>query len=396
LLGAAVLCAAGLLAASVLAGTPAGAVESTGLTEPPPSESAPAEPTVTAPTEPAPTEPAPTEPAPTEPAPSTPAPSTEPLLPPLQPTPPPKPKPKPVAKPKPKPKPKLQPLRLASRVTIGGIHVGGLRLETAYQVVRAAFGAPLVVRVEGRRLEVSPPTLGAVAYARTAVTRARHARAGTDVPLVVRVSGPAVRRYVTSLAKRFDRKPVDARVLLRSLEPVVVDGQSGLALARRPAATKLVAALEANRRRPIVIPARPVRPAVAKIGPIVLIRRDSKRLFFYENEKLERTFVVATGQTSYPTPLGRFSIVAKWRNPWWYPPQSSWAKGLSPVPPGPGNPLGTRWMGISAPAVGIHGTPDEASLGYSLSHGCVRMAIPSAEWLFDHVDVGTPVFILAV
>ena len=74
------------------------------------------------------------------------------------------------------------------------------------------------------------------------------------------------------------------------------------------------------------------------------------------------------------------------RNPWWYPPPDApWAKGAKPIPPGPGNPLGTRWMGLSAPGVGIHGTPDPASLGYSASHGCIRMFIPSAEWLFDHV-----------
>ena len=83
------------------------------------------------------------------------------------------------------------------------------------------------------------------------------------------------------------------------------------------------------------------------------------------------------------------------RNPWWYPPPSGWAADSDPVPPGPGNPLGTRWMGISAPYVGIHGTPDAASIGYSASHGCIRMRIPDAEWLFRHVDVGTPVFILA-
>jgi lipoprotein-anchoring transpeptidase ErfK/SrfK len=80
-------------------------------------------------------------------------------------------------------------------------------------------------------------------------------------------------------------------------------------------------------------------------------------------------------------------------NPWWYPPNSAWAAGEKPVPPGPGNPLGTRWMGINAPGVGMHGTPDDASIGYSASHGCIRMHIPDAEWLFEHVDVGTPVLI---
>jgi lipoprotein-anchoring transpeptidase ErfK/SrfK len=52
-------------------------------------------------------------------------------------------------------------------------------------------------------------------------------------------------------------------------------------------------------------------------------------------------------------------------------------------------------MGISSPGVGIHGTPDPASIGYSVSHGCVRMLIAEAEWLFQRVDVGTTVFIVA-
>jgi lipoprotein-anchoring transpeptidase ErfK/SrfK len=111
--------------------------------------------------------------------------------------------------------------------------------------------------------------------------------------------------------------------------------------------------------------------------------------------RFQRVFGVATGQSIYPTPLGRWSVVVKWRNPWWYPPNSDWAKGEKPVPPGPGNPLGTRWMGLSASGVGIHGTPDDASIGYSASHGCIRMHISDAEWLFNHVTIGTTVFIVS-
>ena len=48
----------------------------------------------------------------------------------------------------------------------------------------------------------------------------------------------------------------------------------------------------------------------------------------------------------------------------------------------------------TAPGVGIHGTPDAASIGYSASHGCIRMLIPEATWLFDHVRIGTPVLIV--
>ena len=55
---------------------------------------------------------------------------------------------------------------------------------------------------------------------------------------------------------------------------------------------------------------------------------------------------------------------------------------------------GRAGWGISAPLVGIHGTPDAASIGYSASHGCIRMLIPQVEWLFERVEIGTPVFIV--
>jgi L,D-transpeptidase ErfK/SrfK len=51
-------------------------------------------------------------------------------------------------------------------------------------------------------------------------------------------------------------------------------------------------------------------------------------------------------------------------------------------------------MGLSAPGVGIHGTSEPWSIGHSESHGCIRMQIPSAEWLFNRVRIGTPVFIV--
>ena len=157
-----------------------------------------------------------------------------------------------------------------------------------------------------------------------------------------------------------------------------------------------VAVLNANERRPVILAARHLKAKVtrANFGPVIVIHRGENRLFLYNGMRYWRVFGVATGQSRYPTPLGRFTIVVKWRNPWWYPPASPWAAGEKPVPPGPGNPLGTRWMGLSASGVGIHGTPSDGSIGYSLSHGCIRMHIPEAEWLFNHVNVGTTVFII--
>jgi peptidoglycan hydrolase-like protein with peptidoglycan-binding domain len=106
------------------------------------------------------------------------------------------------------------------------------------------------------------------------------------------------------------------------------------------------------------------------------------------------SFPVAVGQPAYPTPDGHFTIISKVENPTWVPPPDApWAQGAVPIPPGPGNPLGTRWMGLSAPGVGIHGTDDPASIGYSVSHGCIRMQIPDAERLFGMVSLGMSVFI---
>jgi lipoprotein-anchoring transpeptidase ErfK/SrfK len=142
---------------------------------------------------------------------------------------------------------------------------------------------------------------------------------------------------------------------------------------------------------------RTLEPSLTRksIGPVIVIRRGSNRLYLYNGVRPWRVFGVATGQSQYPTPLGRWHVVVKWRNPWWYPPHSPWAQGATPIPPGPGNPLGTRWMGLSASGVGIHGTPDDASIGYSASHGCIRMHISDAEWLFNHVRIGTTVFIVS-
>ena len=133
---------------------------------------------------------------------------------------------------------------------------------------------------------------------------------------------------------------------------------------------------------------------VVKFGPVIVIRRGANELRYYQGAKLVRKFGVATG----PGDLSDADRDVRDRG---HAAQSLvaptglglGARGSKPIPPGPGNPLGTRWMGLTAPGVGIHGTPDDASIGYSASHGCIRMHIPDAEWVFNHVELGTPVVI---
>jgi lipoprotein-anchoring transpeptidase ErfK/SrfK len=281
-------------------------------------------------------------------------------------------------------------------VKVAGVDIGGLTEDAAFSIVRAAFEAPLTLAIADSVLMPTPESLGAVAYVQNAVKRALTAAPGTEVDLFVQVRGQAVRDYVARLAQRFDRAAVDSRVVLRKLRPFLTKEQAGRAVDRPAATAAVVRALRETVRVPLVLAVRTIRPAVTRktFGRVVVIRRQTNWLYLYNGMRYARRFRVATGQERYPTPLGRFRIVVKWRNPWWYPPDSDWAKDEKPIPPGPGNPLGTRWMGISAPGVGIHGTPDPASIGYSVSHGCIRMAIPDAEWLFQKVDVGTPVFIV--
>jgi len=289
---------------------------------------------------------------------------------------------------------------LPSGVRIAGVSVGGLARADAAATVREAFARPLTVVVDRTRLELDPSTV-AGAYVDTAVARARVSSPGTDVRLVVSVNGPELREWVAKVTARFARAPVDATLTLRKGHPTLTRDRPGRTLAEPALLRRLVAALRTNTRLPLRVRTRPVAAKVtaAQFGPAILINRSINRLFLYKNTGRSlaswRTFSVATGQAIYPTPAGTFHIVVKWVNPWWYPPtQDAWARGLKPVPPGPDNPLGTRWMGLSAPGVGIHGTDEPASIGYSASHGCIRMQVPDAEWLFERVRVGTTVFIV--
>jgi len=130
----------------------------------------------------------------------------------------------------------------------------------------------------------------------------------------------------------------------------------------------------------------------ALVGRIV-VNLSQFKLRLIRDGKVVKTYPVAVGQAAYPTPTGDWSIVNLQKNPTWIPPDSPWAKGLGPIPPGPGNPLGTRWIGTSAPAVGIHGTYADSTIGTRASHGCIRMRIPDVEELYDQVTVGMPVII---
>lgn len=59
----------------------------------------------------------------------------------------------------------------------------------------------------------------------------------------------------------------------------------------------------------------------------------------------------------------------------------------------PDNPLGTRWIGLDAADVGIHGTNSPWLIGLPVSHGCIRMHNQDIEALYEAVELGSPVFV---
>jgi len=281
-------------------------------------------------------------------------------------------------------------------VVLGDVPVGGLTSEQAAAALSARFLRAVVLRIGRAKVTIQAGPLVTL-YTDSAVAVALAAAPDTTLGFRAVVHRSAVAAYVARLARRLDRAPSSSRLLLRNFRPLVTPSTPGRTIEQGPTAQLLDEALAHGTRAPVAAPTKVRPPATSEqsIGPVIVIKRASNLLTLYRGSHYVRQFHVATGQAVYPTPLGRFQIVVKWKDPTWYPPtQDAWAKGLKPVPPGPDNPLGTRWMGINSPGVGIHGTDEPASIGYSESHGCIRMLVPDAEWLFDHVTVGTPVFIV--
>lgn len=131
-------------------------------------------------------------------------------------------------------------------------------------------------------------------------------------------------------------------------------------------------------------------PAAARLNPdlaspSIVLNLPSRTLEFFAGGTLVKTYPVAIGKPSTPSPLGSFAIFEKEVDPWWFPPRTG-----EVVPSGPHNPLGYRWMGF-APMYGIHGTNAPWAIGLAVSNGCIRMHEADVEELYEVVPYGTPV-----
>jgi lipoprotein-anchoring transpeptidase ErfK/SrfK len=218
----------------------------------------------------------------------------------------------------------------------------------------------------------------------------------------VSYSHVAVRRFVRRVRKQVNRPARDADVNFQTASLPAIPSQTGLKVDRRRLLTAVETALVATgRARTVRGRVRVVQPKVTtdhlgqKYPVVVTVDRGAFRLRLFKKLHLAKTYKIAVGQVGLETPAGIYHVQNKATNPAWHVPNSDWAGDLAgKVIPGgaPDNPLKARWLGIFDGA-GIHGTDAINSLGTAASHGCIRMAIPDVEEVYDQVPVGAPVYI---
>jgi len=119
----------------------------------------------------------------------------------------------------------------------------------------------------------------------------------------------------------------------------------------------------------------------------IVVSLEDRKLALLEDGQVKKIYNVAVGKPSTPSPEGSFTVQRRVVNP-------VYRHNGRTVMPGPGNPVGTRWMGLSVPGYGIHGTNEPKSIGNAASHGCIRMARADLEELYPLVSVGDQVQII--
>jgi L,D-transpeptidase ErfK/SrfK len=127
-----------------------------------------------------------------------------------------------------------------------------------------------------------------------------------------------------------------------------------------------------------------------------VINIPQRTLFVVRAGSVTARYPVGLGRPSWPTFVGPFAVVAKETEPTWDVPLSiqeemrrSGKRVVTKVPPGPANPLGKYWIGLSTSGFGIHGTNTPSSVGTFVTHGCIRMRADDIADLFARVEVGT-------
>ncbi|HEY1577058.1 MAG TPA: L,D-transpeptidase [Terracidiphilus sp.] len=124
--------------------------------------------------------------------------------------------------------------------------------------------------------------------------------------------------------------------------------------------------------------------ASEQVKRTLVVSLEDRKLAVVEDGQVKRVYTVAVGKPSTPSPVGTFTIQRRVKNP-------VYQHDGKVIQPGPGNPVGTRWMGLNIKGYGIHGTNEPKSIGKAASHGCIRMARKDLEQIYEMVSVGDTV-----
>jgi lipoprotein-anchoring transpeptidase ErfK/SrfK len=148
---------------------------------------------------------------------------------------------------------------------------------------------------------------------------------------------------------------------------------------------------------PIATSGRRVNARVQSDAVKVVVSKQQSVLNVYDsNGQIVFHAPVTSGSQHDPLPLGDWKVMSVARNPTFnYNPALFWdadpAAAKAKIPAGPNGPVGTVWIDLSKEHYGIHGTPEPGRIGYSTSHGCVRLTNWDAEKLASLVRKGTQV-----
>jgi len=144
----------------------------------------------------------------------------------------------------------------------------------------------------------------------------------------------------------------------------------------------------------LVIPSQWILPQTRKYGLVINIA-EMRVYYFLKSIGMVRTYPIGIGDHGWFSPEGTFWVKEKRKKPAWYIPESLQEKyQMKVMPPGPDNPLGDYWLGLSIAGYGIHGTNFPWAIGRLVTHGCIRLYPEDIEKLFPLVRVKTPVEIL--
>jgi len=152
--------------------------------------------------------------------------------------------------------------------------------------------------------------------------------------------------------------------------------------------TAVFLGVQATAQQVAAVQATAVQAAAALAAPVakrvVVVSLEDRKMALLEDGKVTKVYTVAVGKPTSPSPSGTFTIARRVKNP-------TYSHNGKTVLPGPGNPVGTRWMGLSVKGYGIHGTNEPKSIGKAASHGCIRMAQKDLEEMYEMVSVGDTV-----